>query len=70
MKYYNHADVERNKNNFFMKDIKLKTDNQFCRMEAHQQSGITEKRRKESTEKGNYASTAGTEKMNRSNSHL
>jgi hypothetical protein len=39
-------------------------------MEAHQQSGITEKRRKESTEKGNYASTAGTEKMNRSNPHL
>ena len=29
MKYYNHADAERNKSNFFMKDIKLKTDNQF-----------------------------------------
>jgi hypothetical protein len=39
-------------------------------MEAHQQSGITEKRRKESTEKGNYASTAGTEKMNKSNQHI
>jgi hypothetical protein len=29
MKYYNHADAEKNKSNFFMKDIKLKTDNQF-----------------------------------------
>ena len=43
----------------------------FCRMEAHQQSGITEKRRKESsTEEGNYTSTEWTEKMNRSNPHL
>ncbi len=45
--------------NLFMKDIKLKTDNPFCRMEAHQQSGITEKRRKESSiEEGNYTPTA------------